>query len=441
MKQRPQANSSVEFGLFFIIDDEYTKAWIQKIFWEDNVKILSKYAQLRTFLDSHSHDMVTGEFSDRLNSLNMQREELLLELKTRPHTLSEFQQRIRSIIDLLREYTEFFVIVARLDFYQTYQFRSLTEKLDIKNPEDLLLGNETFYIERLQDQLKILDNCKDPVLMEVYLEKYGHMRYHQFDLHVPTDRELFWEHFSVLQPTLLRRQLLWFQKSQEIARIRLNELEKTDTWILRKCVEYTRFLDAAREQTKFEFMKLYDALNSELGYFARLSGISQEDLKFVQIHELEKWEDVNIIKQKILTRKKIREAVSQIVMPDHIFCVDDVLAFEIPPSAPIFVGSWEITNVPVLEVWVEEIWQLSESQVGGKLILLEDSDQWASRILELNPAGVITKIWSAHSHLSICIRETTIPGILNIWEIEYKKFRAASQAHIDFKEKSYHLTQ
>gem|GEM_PF-3224540 len=48
---------------------------------------------------------------------------MLDDLKNRPNTLIDVRSKINKIVKLLKKYTEFFVVIARLDFYQNYKLR------------------------------------------------------------------------------------------------------------------------------------------------------------------------------------------------------------------------------------------------------------------------------------------------------------------------------
>jgi len=439
MEEKQEVNSSAEFGLFFIFDDDYAQRELNRLFWTKSLPILEKYRQLWKKLEQHSETMFTGWFNQRLLQLNKLRDTMLDDLKNRPNTLIDVRSKINKIVKLLKKYTEFFVVIARLDFYQNYKLRWFIQKHWIENLHEYMGWVSTFYIQRMCEQIDIIEWGMTEDSVQLHIDRFGHMRYHQFDLNVPSDRERIWAQLGLINVENLRKQLIEFERSKALSHEKLEQLW-VDQWELKKCIQYARYFDAGREETKFQFMKLYDALRQELKDFSYFSDIPFEDLFFLKNDDLVWKISPTLLQTLIKTRKNIYEKFREIEMPDHIFCPDDVYGFELPQCTPTYIGSQQIQDMPILTVWTDIIGWLKECDVCGKLILLKDSDQWAASLLSFNPAWVITKIGSAHSHLSVIMRELGIPAILNIGEQEFNKFTRASAATIHFWNKSYQLT-
>ena len=262
-----------------------------------------------------------------------------------------------------------------------------------------------------------------------FLSRYGHLRPGTYDILSPRYDENPELYFSWEKPSGPSRTTPVFSLSatQEKA---LNELFQEHGL----CVTGTQMFDfmrgaiEAREYAKFLFSRnLSDAIQliDELG---AIVGLDPESLSYANIRTIYEAYSTSIpvrelLVDSIMLGKETMAAARQIILPQTINDVDDVMSFSLAAGEPNFITNATVT-APVSSF-------IDRNRLSGSIVMIPSADPGFDWLFSHNIGGLITAYGGVNSHMAIRAAELQLPAVIGAGEVLFQKWQQADVLTLD----------
>ncbi len=317
-----------------------------------------------------------------------------------------------------------FAGLARSGFIAIQLLRSLVNVniFSQQDYDDFIASLSTITSELSKD--RVLKNKQE------FLKKYGHLRPGTYDILNPRydeapDLYFDWE----VQKEMNFEKNKDFKLSLNKIRAITEKIEEHDLEI--DVVEFFNFLQAGieqRELAKFHFTKNVSEILSLIEKFGNNYGISKEDLAFADINDFKElyicsYEPESFIRKSIEIGKSKYKDTIRTTLPPLIRKPEDVFSFEWPTTVPNFITQKSVT--------ASVSSKLSNKDLKGKLVCIPSADPGYDWLFSYEIAGFITAWGGANSHMAIRANELSLPAVIGVGEIQFKKYISAEKLFID----------
>ncbi len=316
-----------------------------------------------------------------------------------------------------------FATIARLAFIAKAMILSLQSAGVINRDElDIIMNSfNTVATELAQDTNNLTDG---KITVDTFNKKYGHLRLGTYDIEKRRYDSL--QKFPIPTHKMIIKQTVVTEDIKE----KINSfLSSSDLEVdFDRLYNFASIFISSREYFKFVFTRtLSDALEliKEAG---KIAGIPQNDLSLLEIKDVFAIFDSNseVIKEKIITKKKECELFDSIILPPIIFGSNDFYIIQSLESQPNFVTSKTVEgNVFILKGNSKQ-----EKSLDGKIIFIENADPGFHWIFSRNIKGLVTKYGGAASHMAICCAEFNVPAAIGCGEL-YDRMKMRERIILD----------
>ena len=331
--------------------------------------------------------------------------------------------------------------VARLAFIGKRIIESLNERGVIKDDEyERLFSSVSTVATELDNAFEEL-RCGNLGLSD-FLNRYGHLRPGTYDINKLT----YIENPEYFEKGRERADLESVQECKDVkGQGDFELLPETKEKINMLCETFNIAFNAdylvkfsvtsikLRELFKFEFTKNLSKALDLLVFAGKELGFSRDDVsqldynsvlntfKFVTKDEL-----VNIWRSLVAGRREEKRINNLIALPSILFARDDFIAVKQYQSLPNY-----ITDLVVIESVVAI--EIEDSDINGKIVVLEKADPGYDWIFTHKIAGLITKYGGAASHMAIRCAEFIVPAAIGCGENIFEKVIKSRKIMLDCK--------
>ena len=353
----------------------------------------------------------------KIETLNARREQLLA-------SGADPLARIYWLLEDGRRYgTLPFAGLARAGFVAVQMLQSLVAAGVLSTEDyDAFMGSVSTVSGQLSRDRTMLDQS-------TFLARYGHLRPGTYDVLSPRydeAPELYfdWEAKPIMPPVSRPFQLT-LQQMREIGSL----LEAHD--LNPDVVGLFDFLQAGielRELAKFHFTRnLSDALSLAVAFGER-HGFSRDDMAYCDIGSLKELHVAAADPKDSLARaieqgRARYEITKTLSLPPLIVHPQDVWAHEWPESSPNFITQKQVT-APVVDCATRE-------KLAGAIVCIPNADPGFDWLFSYPIAGLITAWGGANSHMAIRAGEISLPAVIGVGEMRYKKWSSARRLNLD----------
>lgn len=354
--------------------------------------------------------------------------------------LSEIQ-KIYYLIFFTKNYgTLPFAGAARLAFVGTKFLKSLKD-LNVINQAEL----ESFYHQpkSIPNLIKSdLDKLrKKKISKQKFLNKYGHLRPHSYNITSKNYSENFNIYFNIKNKVDFKRTKIIKINKNKISIIQKlinkNRLKISSS----KFLEFIKNSIYAREYCKFVFTKGIDEIFNNINKLCNEIKIKKKDIQFTTINTFkknlsslspEKLKD--ILNSEIKINKKNQMILDRLILPDIIFDQNNIYNFE-----QNYVKGNYITNKGVTASILNLNYGSSNKNFKDKIVIIENADPGYDYLFSFKIKGLITKYGGANSHMSIRCLELGIPAIIGVGGKNFEEINKAEKIYIDCKNQFYKI--
>lgn len=435
----PDYHDKIEFKVINTCYDfsirERLRSWLNSDFSEDKQYIYIYICELKkltlNILNPH-HSCYLEDLNTlhKLPKLYKDIEEKYLNLDNKdPKT---YLTHIKELIELCKEYgTLPFAGIARAAFISMSLLNSLIDVKVLTNrqKEEFLRSLDTV-ASRMKDAAEHLNlNNADK-----FLKEYGHLRAGTYDILSPRYDEAFDKYFN-LTSVNTKKDILSDTESKKEFSLDISTKEKIDKLLIKEDFglsvdELFSFFSSSivsREYAKFEFTKLVSRILVLLTKFGETLGLSKEELSYINIQELFKYDFKNenfvkSIKKDILKNKDHYLETLAIKLPELISKGDDVYFYKVPKNHPSFVTQKQVEGKIATNL---------EQDISGKIVLIKAADPGYDFIFTKNIKGLITCYGGVNSHMAIRASELAIPAVLGVGEEAFSLYKSSLWVSID----------
>lgn len=463
---RASFNSFLPAGLDPVTSEALVSAWLERL--EDNPQLHDKveFEVAQTVLDfcfdeqmdTRYPGLLTSprrkHFRECLRSLtacsldasptsSMNRAfdavtELRNQQTTRPLVSAEQAASLTHIGPLLEESrncgTLPFSILARHAFIAESLLRSAVDReaLDAGRLREFKLSVCTISGELSSEFMQVCSGERDALS---FMRKYGHLRPGTYDILSPRyiDRtQLFGEGLSLAPPNSTERH---FEPSkQEIKALRALLTESGLPGEPIGLFQYAAKAIAGRELAKFVFSRNLSDVLEILALWGQELGFDRDALSFIDIEAFLNWIPRALPKspkayfsQIIQANREIFVCSERIKLGYLIRSAGDVYIVPQHRSAPNYIGGKAVRG---------EVVRLGsdspcDTDLGGKIVCIENADPGFDWIFTRGIAGLVTRFGGANSHMAIRCAEYNLSAAIGVGEQLFSLLSEASAALID----------
>jgi len=352
--------------------------------------------------------------------------------KRRANTLTNklpIADKIHLLIEDCKQFgTLAFAHAARAGFVATTLLKSLVASADLSEERRLEFLNSFNTVAGDFEKDKFA-HAQQKITDEELTEKYGHLRpgtyeittqayWEDFDCYLKTDNSNQHTHKTVFEFSAKEKQGLQNFLNGLNSSLSTEELQ-----------DYLIRAIQAREFVKFEFTKNLSAALDLCCHLGERLSISRHDMSFLHYH------DILSLRLNIITTKQLREiiqtnknnytATHPIELPALIKEQADFYAFERMDSSPNFV------TINRIEAEVQVLTSQGQSDLSGKLVLIEQADPGYDWLFGHGIAGLITQYGGANSHMAIRAAEINLPAAIGVGDKLYEKISIMKKVEMD----------
>jgi len=197
---------------------------------------------------------------------------------------------------------------------------------------------------------------------------------------------------------------------------------------------------AMREKVKFEFTKNLSLALRYIRLWGEYHGISAEDAAFIPIEQLLRGNQelgsnafVSQCKRLIDEQKFVYQQQSQILVPDIITDASSLDVIEMIKHSPNFTSEKRLlAEVICLD---DNNNDYMETNIAGKIVLIEQADPGYDWLFARGIAGLITKYGGVASHMAVRCAEFGIPAAIGCGELLYQRLKQAKTIELNCQEK------
>ncbi|STQ87071.1 phosphoenolpyruvate synthase [Helicobacter muridarum] len=341
-----------------------------------------------------------------------------------------------------------FAGVARAAFVAMQILNSLVEInfLSHKEKQDFLASLKTISKELSYDIQHI-----NQMGLELFLQKYGHLRAGSYNILSPRYDENFEGYFGniKLNTTFENNNITSISTNKDLAspfesqfslsKDRIQELDR----ILREnglninaegLFRFFKIVIEGREAVKFEFSKLLSKVLSLIKELGDNLGISANDMSHLDIKSilslyssLYKDSPKERFLSEIESHKQEFELTTALKLPPLILHGKDIFGFYVTSTIPNF-----ITNKTVMSDIVSIV-ESSDDDISleGKIVCIPSADPGFDYLFTKNIAGLITCYGGANSHMAIRASELLLPSAIGVGEEMFSKICNAGRVRLE----------
>lgn len=341
---------------------------------------------------------------------------------------SELIKSLQIKLDFLRtKVCVWFVVVARLGFFAYARlYKTIEAHFDEAEAKQLL----DHLTSGLQDDPTIEFNVRlaqmrnNKVDRDAVIAEFGHLGFNELEISGPRYHE---------QPQIvdqlaarikgdsqaeLQRRIQEFQAARQYINASLTEDERIE---FEQDVVSARTYLALRERVKFNYLKVYDLIRSQLLSAEAQLGWSQGYIFFLDPREIRMLIDAPVDALKLVTQRRERYKrelemeVPQVMFVDQL---SKIGLIDIPESTSelhgIGVTSFTVEG-PAVVVRDPNDQQALEQIIDGCVLVSHTTDPtWAPIIGAVGNGGLITEVGGPLAHGAITSRELGIAAVLNV---------------------------
>lgn len=263
---------------------------------------------------------------------------------------------------------------------------------------------------------------------ETFLKKHGHIRPGTYEITVPSYEQNFGQYFP--NPEVPK---------PEISMHAENPLKTSDITVLKdildehqlgistnRFIELARWAVAERERAKYEYACCISNLLLDIQKLYESKGVSAEYLSYLSIdqilnHSLCLDLEKGAIKALAKRHRKEWEKSTSLRMPEVISSARDIFCFNAMTCVGNFIG-----NTPI----EAEVCTAEDSDIEGRIILIENADPGYDWLFLRNISGLITRYGGENSHMAVRARELCLPAVIGIGSA-FAEYCKVSRLRID----------
>ena len=353
----------------------------------------------------------------KLDILKMRREKLL-------NSSSSNLEKIYWLIEDAKRYgTLPFAGLARAGFISIQMLRSLVNiKVLSENDYDSFLSSISTISSDLSRDKSTLNRSS-------FLSKYGHLRPGTYDILSPRydeapDYYFDWEINSGKEFTNQIFSCSLDQMREIASLLKIHDLESDPFGIF----DFMQFGIELRELAKFQFSKNLSDVLSLITDLGNNLGFSKEELSYLDYSVFQELQvgasDPKDILGKSIERGKLRYSETQRTsLPPLITSPEDVWAFEWPSTEPNFITQKRVSG--------EIRKNIEKERLNGKIVCIPNADPGYDWLFSYPIAGLVTAWGGANSHMAIRAGEMSLPSVIGVGEILFKKISNSNKIILD----------
>ena len=275
--------------------------------------------------------------------------------------------------------------------------------------------------------------AKHQIEYDVLMQKYGHLRPGTYNIESPRYDQM--DQFSRVNVSGrdMISEMFEFEPS-ELKNIQkaFNDFGFGDIEA-ELFIEYARYAIETREASKFIFSKILSGVLEIVAEYAQSNGVSRRDISFFSIHEI-----VSFYEQKFFSgkntelskeakkRQKLREIEKCVTLPLLLFDAENIVIAPFFTNQPNFITSKIVSGEVKFIKETEE-----DTELEGKIVLIESADPGYDWIFSHNIKGLITKFGGVNSHMSIRCAEFQIPSAIGCGSILFDELVSSHAVRLD----------
>ena len=335
-----------------------------------------------------------------------------------------------------------FSIIARHGFIAETLMRSAVRSgvITQKKIDAFKKSVKTIASDMNKDYRKV---CSKKISVEVFNDKYGHLRPSSYDILSPTYRDrkdLF--SGTPLKPLETGRFVL---SSKERNKINIMLLEHGfDSINADELFLHAKKSIVGREYAKFIFTKHLSDIIEFIALWGKSIGLNRSEMSMLMLG------DINRVLLSPLTdltkeyyRDKINkseldfELASSFKLSYLIRSVKDIYIAPIQRSVANYIGNQRIEK----SIVILSPYQKDEPVLEGRIVCIEGADPGYDWIFTRNIAGLITKYGGANSHMAIRCAEYGIPAAIGCGEQPFDRISKVKKVILDCRGKKIEPVQ
>lgn len=427
------AHDKIEFEIVYSCYDFTTVDKLERLtdegFYIEECQELQRALRELTLRGIQRYFEVLKQDGDALKRLDENRRQIERKLRYQEENTSVLLKYFTTMIDGIKQYgTPQFARQARYAFMARSLCNSLVEKGYVSRTEmdAFMRGIETVSTDFARDMDRYLDGT---LTREEFCGKYGHLRSGTYDIRAPRYEQLnFQPRKRTPEPEPAKPSAGLPPEALEAA---LSEAGFDGV----TPAELTRFMRTAfeqRERFKFDFTKSLSLALEILRMIGRNLKIQPEELSYLQMADIlaaeyygSGAELIAFWRALIRRRQELRKDDALLVLPDVLTGAEDVDVVYMREARPNFITEKTAAG-PVVALE-----QIGNSDLSGKIVLLEKADPGYDWIFSQNIAGLITCYGGAASHIAIRCAEFGIPAAIGCGKRIYGYVRGLESVLLD----------
>lgn len=301
--------------------------------------------------------------------------------------------------------------------------------------DNLLMAIPTVASEVLTQQKNFQQGLTDE---QSFVEQFGHLRPRSYDIESLSYAENAQLYFSKGLDEANRSQPVgvaidWVSHAFETIDGLLSDLQlDIDSPTLFHFIQQSIQL---RESTKFEFMKLVDAMLQTCHQIGLEVGLTREEIAFIPLTSFEnqaiqhrgQGDDYQLIKEMRYQQKRWQMCQSA-MLPELITNPNDVYCFTQSPLKANFITMKSVTAEVVC------VDKQTQYELKDKVVLIESADPGFDWIFSHQIKGLITAFGGMASHMAIRCSEFDIPAAIGCGLEAFQAYQKASIIKLDCQE-------
>lgn len=262
-----------------------------------------------------------------------------------------------------------------------------------------------------------------------FIGRFGHLRPGTYDIATPAYRAAP-EHY--LDPVIASAQTIhaepfaWTNQESAALNKALASLEiGVDADAL---LSFITQAVAGREYAKFVFTRLVSVALDRLEAQGKALGIPAKHLPAMPLALWLEHASSARIMQETQSRYRAHRLAGSIMLPSVLMSLNEIYAFEMPPSDPSFITTRK-ARARLLLLKVGEV--ASREAVEGRIVAITHADPGFDYLFSLGMCGLITAYGGPNSHMAIRACEYGIPAVIGIGEEAFGHLRHGAIVELD----------
>lgn len=325
-----------------------------------------------------------------------------------------------------------FAGAARAGFVAMQMLNSLVEVgfLSLKQKEDFLNSLNT-----VSKKLSFQSAHLKAENLNSFLKEFGHLRAGTYNILSPRYDEAFEKYFNLDENKNENENKNKLKNKAFV--LNPKQMQELDILLLENGLkinahDFFQFLKEAiegRESVKFEFSKLLSYAIDLIGQLGDYYGINKEEMAHLDIeHILSLYASLysknpkEMFLKAIQRYKKEYQLTQALKLPPVLISPKEVYSFFTQLILPNFITQKSVVADVALE---------NESNLEGKIVLIQAADPGYDYLFSKNIAGLITCYGGANSHMAIRASELSLPSVIGVGEEKFAQLLNAKKLRIE----------